>query len=97
MIAISFISVDDVSNRNLNELDSAFMYTRILKGSLFEIEYDEQSLKDFITYCQTIFEDNDVTLNRSIQFEKEYTLKSLFSGVLPRHSSIPFLIQHCVL
>jgi len=76
MIPISFISVDEMSNRNLDELDPSFMYTQILKEILFEIEYDEQSMKDFIVYCQTIFEDNSVTLNKITQFEKEYALKS---------------------
>ena len=40
-IAISFMATnDDISNKNLNQLDCSFMYTQIMKDILLTIEFE---------------------------------------------------------
>jgi len=46
---MSFIQIDQaISNENLNELEPSFMYTQIFKEILFEMEYNKQSIEEFI-------------------------------------------------
>jgi hypothetical protein len=66
---ISFISIDDAANPNLDQLDSSFMYTQLLKDVLLDMEYNEDSLKNFATYCRT---GNFGELNNINKFEREY-------------------------
>ncbi|CAF1539097.1 unnamed protein product, partial [Rotaria sordida] len=69
-ISISFIPIEeDVSDKNLDQLDPTFMYTQILKEILFETQYNEQSIKDFTTYCRNI---NCTEMNTINRFEREY-------------------------
>ncbi len=50
-IAISFVNMnEEASSQNLNQLEPSFMYTQIFKGVLLEVEYDEKSIKNFISY-----------------------------------------------
>ncbi|CAF1329561.1 unnamed protein product [Rotaria magnacalcarata] len=47
-ISVSFIPIDEnVSDKNLDQLDPTFMYAQILKEILLETQYNEQSIKDF--------------------------------------------------
>jgi hypothetical protein len=39
------------------------MYIQIFKAISFRIEYDEQSTKDFATYCRDKYDQNNSTLN----------------------------------
>jgi hypothetical protein len=58
--SISFVNTnDDVSKKNLAELDSSFMYTQILKEILLTIEFEEKHIKEFIEYCRNVFADNE--------------------------------------
>ncbi len=50
-ILFSVITCSDASNENLNQLDQSFMYSQVLKEILLEIKFNQQSLKDFVTYC----------------------------------------------
>ncbi|CAF0851681.1 unnamed protein product [Adineta steineri] len=69
-IAMSFITVKEmVLTDNLNQLEPNFMYTQIFKEILFDMEYDEQAIKDFISYCR----DYDCVSPKYIdRFQKEY-------------------------
>jgi tetratricopeptide (TPR) repeat protein len=72
-IPISFISIDEqLSNQSLNQINQSFMYTQILKEILLKIEFDEQSMKDFIIYCREQFADNPIELNNINRLEQEY-------------------------
>lgn len=73
---ISFVSVDNALNTNIDQLDQSFMYTQILKEILFQIEYSEQSVHDFIVFCKHTFADNNSTLSEITKFENQYHLKS---------------------
>lgn len=67
---ISFISSnEDFSTKNLDQLEPSFMYTQVLKEILLEMEYNEQSIKDFVSYC---VDNNYATEDRANKFEREY-------------------------
>ncbi|CAF3579219.1 unnamed protein product [Rotaria socialis] len=69
-ISVSFIPVNEnVSDKNLDQLDPTFMYTQILKEILFEAQYNEQSIKDLVTYCRNI---NCAEINTFNRFDREY-------------------------
>ena len=54
-IAVSFVPVDEVaSSQNLDQLEPSFMYTQLFKEILLDMEYDQQSIKDFTTYCRKL-------------------------------------------
>lgn len=71
-IAISFITAEEASSGNLDQLDPSFMYTQILKEILLVIDYDKGSVKDFTSYCRMVFADNIQELNNIERFEQEY-------------------------
>ena len=70
--SFSFITVDDMCNRNLNHLPPSFMYTQLFKEIIFEMEHNEQSLTDFVSYCHEICEERKFDPNNITKFEKEY-------------------------
>ena len=52
-IAVSFVTMEEgASSQNLDQLEPSFMYTQIFKEILLEMEHNEQSINDFITYCR---------------------------------------------
>ncbi|CAF0988643.1 unnamed protein product [Adineta steineri] len=65
-ISMSFVPIDE---NNDTEIDHTFMYTQILKEILFEIEYDEESIRDFTTYSR---ECNYGDFNIIDKFRQEY-------------------------
>lgn len=70
LISISFITdTEDISNRNLNELDQSFMYTQLLKEILLEIEFDKNVVENLVKYCREQLIDTD-------KFEQEYNLQT---------------------
>ncbi|CAF1008058.1 unnamed protein product [Adineta steineri] len=73
-IAISLITVNEIiSTDNLNRLDPTFMYTQIFKDILLDMEYDKQTIKEFITYCR---QNNSGSSTNIDQFENEYYTQS---------------------
>ena len=70
LIPISFIMLDDdIQNQDLNRLEPSFMYTGIFKEILLEMNFDQQAVKDFATYCR---DGNYGALNNIAQFENDY-------------------------
>ena len=67
-----FKSTGETSNQNLDQLDSSFMYTQILKEILLTIDFDEKHINEFITYCREQYADNNAELKKIDNFEKEY-------------------------
>ncbi len=51
------------------------MYTQIFEEILFDIEYDEQSIKDLRAYFREQYVNNHDKLNNITKFEQEYRLK----------------------
>jgi tetratricopeptide (TPR) repeat protein len=72
-ISISFMSTsNNVSKKNLDQLDCSFMYTRILMDTLLTIEFEQKHIKEFTDYCQEQFADNNLKLDTIIKFERKY-------------------------
>ncbi|CAF1435087.1 unnamed protein product [Adineta steineri] len=73
-IAISFITANDIKSAdNLNQLEPTFMYTQLFKEILLNMKYNNQTIKDFITYCRQNNFGSSVNINL---FEKEYRAQS---------------------
>ena len=72
-IPISFLSLSNQSsNIHLDQLDSSFMYSQLLKEILLELEYNEESIKEFVNYCREQFADNHAWLHIINTFEMDY-------------------------
>ena len=78
--AISFSVMatgEDISKKNLDHLDSMFMYTQIIKEILLEINFDQHHIKDFTEYCRQMLEqDNNTELENVEKLEREYHKKT---------------------
>jgi hypothetical protein len=61
---------------DLNELDSSFMYSQLLKEMFLEMNYDEQAKTPFIKFCHNKYADNIATLQSVDKFEQDYNLHS---------------------
>ncbi|CAF1261602.1 unnamed protein product [Adineta steineri] len=73
-IAMSFITVNEMASAdNLNQLEPTFMYTQLFKEILLDLKYDQQSIKDFITFCRQNNSGSPININL---FEKQYQAKS---------------------
>ncbi|CAF1160357.1 unnamed protein product [Rotaria sp. Silwood1] len=72
-ISIGFVSTnDELSKQSSDQMNQSFMYTQILKEILLTIEFDHQSLKDFIVYCREKFANNSIELENIKKLEREY-------------------------
>ncbi len=88
LFTMSFIATSELtSNENLEQLDQSFMHTQILKEILLQIEFDEQHIKDFLTYCREVFANNDYKLKNCDTIEREYH----------KHTPIWWYTNHCFL
>jgi tetratricopeptide (TPR) repeat protein len=72
LIPISIIPMGDSLTRDLNELDPSFMYTKLLKEILLEMEHDELSKAEFIEYCHTEYTDQKTKLRAVDEFDRNY-------------------------
>jgi tetratricopeptide (TPR) repeat protein len=72
-ISVSIVATnDDTPNKNLDQLDSSFMYTQILKEILLTINFEPKHIKQFTTYCREQFAGNTTELKNIDKFEQEY-------------------------
>ncbi|HWY35013.1 MAG TPA: hypothetical protein VNX68_10225, partial [Nitrosopumilaceae archaeon] len=72
-VSLSFVkTTDGASNQNLDQLDSSFMYTQILKEILLTINFEQQHINEFLTYCREQFVGNDAELKNVDKIEKDY-------------------------
>ncbi|CAF5108532.1 unnamed protein product, partial [Rotaria magnacalcarata] len=71
-VDISFVSENDISDQDLDQLDQSFMYTQLIKEILLELEYDEQSFHNFLTYCRQKYSNNVEELKNIQYFERRY-------------------------
>ncbi|CAF3203255.1 unnamed protein product [Rotaria sp. Silwood2] len=73
MISASFVTVNSGSTKqNLNQLDSSFMYTQIMKEILLKIDFNQQHIKEFTMHCRDIFANNPFELQYVKKLEHEY-------------------------
>jgi tetratricopeptide (TPR) repeat protein len=75
MVSISFFKkTDETSKRNLDQLDQSFMYTQILKEILLTIDFEQEDIDKFLTYCLEQFAGNETGLRNIDKFQEEYRL-----------------------
>jgi tetratricopeptide (TPR) repeat protein len=73
MASISFVkTTEKVANQNLDELDPSFMYTQILKEILITIEFKQEHMNEFLTYCREQLVGNTIEVENVDKIEKEY-------------------------
>ena len=74
MVSISFVksSKDGTSKQNLDQLDQSSMYTQILKEILLTIDFEQQHIDEFLTYCREQFVGNTAEMNNVEKLRKEY-------------------------
>ena len=74
---MSFVATsDDMSNKNLNQLDNSFMYTQMMKEILLTITFEEKHIKEFIEHCREQFAENDKELHSFDKLERNYSHKT---------------------
>ncbi|CAF1565833.1 unnamed protein product, partial [Adineta steineri] len=74
---ISLISSDgEASSANLNQLEPTFMYTKIFKEILFEIEHGKEAITHLAKYCRDLYQSNVGELNIINEFERNYNPKT---------------------
>ncbi|CAF0851251.1 unnamed protein product [Adineta steineri] len=66
--SISFVA----SNKKLDQLDPTFMYTQILKEILLTINFEDKHIKEFISYCRKVYEDDEHELKNVNQLQTTY-------------------------
>ncbi|CAF2109770.1 unnamed protein product [Rotaria magnacalcarata] len=72
-ISIGFVSTDEeLSKQNLDQINQSFMYTQILKEIILTIEFNQQSIQDFLVYCRQKFANNSIELDNINKLEREY-------------------------
>ena len=75
-IDISFLPSSSISGQNLNQLSQSFMYTKLIKEILFELEYNDESVRELVTYCRTKYSGNIKELKNLETFGSQYNLQS---------------------
>ncbi|CAF4495892.1 unnamed protein product, partial [Rotaria sp. Silwood2] len=73
MILISFITTSSESSKqSLDQLDSSFMYTQIMKEILLTINFQQHHIDEFLTYCRDVFANNPNELYHVNELQQEY-------------------------
>jgi hypothetical protein len=63
---------NDVSKKNLNQLDCSFTCTQILKEILLTIQFEEKHIKEFIKHCRQQFAEFKEKLINVKELENKY-------------------------
>ena len=63
---------DTVINQSFDTFNFSFIFMKILKDVLLTIDFDQEHIKNFFTYCREQFADNSVELKNINMVEKEY-------------------------
>ena len=86
-ISMSFVTTSggDTTNKSLDKLDPSFMYTQILKEILLTIDFQQEHIKEFISYCREQFDGNSAELKNVDKLEKEYD----------HHTPVWWYTYHC--
>ncbi|CAF0789727.1 unnamed protein product [Rotaria sordida] len=68
----SILSSKDSSNQDLQQVDSSFMYSQLIKEILLEMTYDEQAIKELADFCRKKYKENVDGLKIINEFESHY-------------------------
>jgi tetratricopeptide (TPR) repeat protein len=72
-ISISFMATEDGNTtKKLDQLDSSFMYTQIMKEILLTISFEQKHFTEFIDYCRDALADNEPELKNVNELRREY-------------------------
>ena len=72
-VSISIMDTnDDVSNKNLDQLDPSFMYTQIMKEIMLSIHFEAHHIEEFLQYCRELLADNESQLEAVDQLARKY-------------------------
>ena len=71
-IPFSCITAENIESPNLDQLPPSFMYTQLIKETIFDLEYNEQSIKDFVTYFNQHRVYYDIDLKSVTAFAETY-------------------------
>ena len=72
-VSISIMGADDtLPNKSLNQLDSSFMYTQIMKEILLTIHFEQQHIDEFIQHCRQALNGSPSELEKVDQLAKTY-------------------------
>jgi tetratricopeptide (TPR) repeat protein len=72
-VSISFMStIGGATNKNLDQLDCSFMYTRILKEILLTIKFEPEHFQEFIHYSRQKCAENESELQNIKKLERKY-------------------------
>ena len=71
-IPFSCITAETIANPNLDQLPPSFMYTQLIKETILDLEYNEQSIKDFVTYFNQHHAYYDIDLKNVTDFAENY-------------------------
>ncbi|CAF1049435.1 unnamed protein product [Adineta ricciae] len=64
--------MNNETKRDLNQLDSSFMYTKLLKEIILNMNFDDKAKRDFIQYLFNEYENNQSMLHLINEFNKNY-------------------------
>ncbi|CAF3648275.1 unnamed protein product [Adineta steineri] len=71
-IPMSFVGL----NKKLNQLDSSFMYTQIIKEIILTIQFKQNHIQDYLDYCRDAFVDNKEETKNIEKLKLEYRRKT---------------------
>ncbi|CAF3676227.1 unnamed protein product [Rotaria sp. Silwood1] len=68
----SILSANDSSNQDLQQVDSSFMYSQLIKDILLQMTYDERAIGELAEFCRNNFHENLSELKIIDEFQKDY-------------------------
>ena len=71
-ISYSILPRTTMEPSNQNEVDQSFMYTQLIKEIILEIEFDDNSMKQFVDFCLSLYENNHQQCEKVKSFQMQY-------------------------
>ena len=75
-IPFSCVTEENIMSPNLDQLPPSFMYTQLIKETLFDMEYPEGCVKNLATYCRILSEKELFNPQAITKFEQNYRADS---------------------
>ena len=75
-IAMSFVPSSDINSQNLDELDSSFMYTQLMRDILLDLKHDKKSVQELVTYRREKIQGKEKPCQYLQKLETGYDTKS---------------------
>jgi tetratricopeptide (TPR) repeat protein len=84
----SLTTIVSTIDKNLDEFDQSFIYSKVLTELIHKVNYDEQAKKDSFDFCRGYYADNESKLDEINEFEENYEHHSpiwWYTKVTPIH------------